>query len=58
MLYQSIRSETNYWRVDEPAWFTSDKLPAVIGYSADNTHFYGIPIAEYPGLLKVEHIMC
>ena len=36
--------------------FTADQFPVFMGYSSDNEHdmqFYGIPIHEYPGLLKV-----
>lgn len=58
MLYQSVRSEINYWKVDETTVFKPDRLPVLIGYTnmnKDGIHYYGIPIAEYPGLLKVAH---
>jgi monomeric sarcosine oxidase len=50
------RSEINYWKVDDPAVFTPDKFPVFIGCNSDNAedmHFYGIPIHEYPGQFKV-----
>ena len=53
---QVIRSELNYWKVDDAAVFTPDKFPVVIGYSSHDRkdlHFYELPIEEYPGLLKV-----
>ena len=51
-----VRSELNYWKVDDATVFIPDKFPAVIGYSSHNRkdmHFYELPIDEYPGLLKV-----
>ena len=53
---QVLRSELNYWKVEEPSAFTPDKFPVFIGYNTDNErdiHFYGLPIHEYPGLFKV-----
>ena len=55
-LPQVLRSELNYWKVDNPAVFTPDKFPVFIGYGSDDeneTHYYGLPIDEYPGLFKV-----
>ena len=47
-----VRSELNYWKVENSAEFTPDKFPVFIGYESENTKFYGLPIDEYPGLLK------
>ena len=35
--------------------YSSDKFPVFIGYSSadEEIHCYGLPIEEYPGLLKV-----
>jgi glycine/D-amino acid oxidase-like deaminating enzyme len=54
--FKVVRSELNYWKVDNAAVFTPDKFPVVIGYFSHNRedmHFYELPIDEYPGLLKV-----
>jgi sarcosine oxidase/L-pipecolate oxidase len=53
--FRVVRSELNFWKVEDPAVFTPDKFPVFIGYTSDDheTHFYGLPIHEYPGLLKV-----
>ena len=48
-----VRSEVNYWKVDNPAVFSPDNFPVFIGYGEGGPHFYGLPIEEYPGLLKV-----
>ena len=47
-----VQSELNYWKVENSAEFTPDKFPVFIGYESENTRFYGLPIHEYPGLLK------
>jgi sarcosine oxidase/L-pipecolate oxidase len=54
--FRVLRSELNFWKVEDPAVFTPDKFPVFIGYTSDDdndTHYYGLPIHEYPGLLKV-----
>ena len=52
------RTEAHYWRVEDPAMFTPDQFPVFIGCFSDDEkdldmRMYGIPILEYPGLLKV-----
>ena len=44
-----------YWKVDNPEDFVLDKFPTFIFRSGYEKHhcFYGFPVYEYPGLLKV-----
>ena len=48
------RIEVGYWRVEDPTLFDSSTFPTFL-YADGEGHFryYGLPIEEYPGLLKV-----
>ena len=48
-----------YWKVDVPENFSKQRFPAFIGYLTDDRTFgyYGLPIHEYPGLVKVGKIL-
>ena len=61
------RTEVLYWKADYPEQFTWTNFPAFICYTEHEDpyyHIYGIPILEYPGLVKVRRdeysvkIMC
>ncbi len=46
--------ESLYWKVEDPQRYSADNFPTIIGYGNESDlHFYGTPILEYPGLLKV-----
>ena len=53
--FQITRTENNYWKVEDADLYSSDQFPVFIGYDSSNEemHYYGLPIEEYPGLLKV-----
>ena len=54
---QVIRAETLYWKADDPDLFSSTSFPVFGSYAAEFEgkmfDAYGIPIHEYPGLVKV-----
>ena len=49
-ILQVTRTEVLYWKVDYPESFSCTNFPAVACYT---NLIYGIPILEYPGLVKV-----
>ena len=48
------RIEVGYWRADNPKLFESSSFPTFL-YAEQRSGFgyYGLPIEEYPGLVKV-----
>ena len=46
------RTELLYWKVEEAHHYTPSSFP-VFGYHDTSQIFYGQPIMEYPGLVKV-----
>ena len=55
-----MKAEVFYWKVDKPEVFSSGNFPtfwnsppAVV--EGRPTLFYGLPVHEYPGLIKVKH---
>lgn len=57
MKYQVIRTEAVYWKTDTPEDYSKENFPVFIAHYSDNeSHFYGIPIHEYPGLVKVHNL--
>ena len=52
-----IRVPTLYWKVDDPDLFSVTSFPVFGSYAAEFEgkvfDAYGIPIHEYPGLVKV-----
>lgn len=57
VVLQVIRTEALYWKTDTPEVFSSKCFPTFITYDTDvdtkSMHVYGLPILEYPGLIKV-----
>ena len=49
---QVKRVETLYWKVEDPEAFSSDVFPTIFGF-ANGIGIYGIPVEEYPGMVKV-----
>ena len=58
--FQVLRIEVHYWMVDKPEAFSADIFPTFKGeyqvHGAEDVRFYGLPIIEYPGLLKVSEM--
>ncbi len=55
---QVCRTEVLYWKAEEPKDFSWENFPAFICYTDSEDpyyHVYGLPIYEYPGLVKVGH---
>jgi len=54
---QVLRPEAIYWKARNPDLFSCDNFHTFIAYVKTEgglyTYFYGIPIKEYPGLVKV-----
>ena len=49
------RIEVNYWKVDDPILFAPGAFPTFLYADKANEFYYGLPIEEYPGLLKVSN---
>lgn len=62
---QVQRGEVHYWRVSKPELFSPGAFPVICRrlrtsekqVNGQPTVFYGIPIHEYPGLMKVR-LLC
>ena len=52
---QVIRTEAVYWRADNPEHFSKENFPTFIACSKEGSDYYGLPIHEYPGLVKVHY---
>ena len=52
-LFQTMRAEVLYWRAEHPEHYSPDVFPTFGMYDATHHPFYGLPIFEYPGLVKV-----
>ena len=51
---QVERTEVLYWKVSRPEAYSPSRFPSFIGHMGDyKEEFYGIPVNEYPGMLKV-----
>ena len=50
---QVRRSESLYWKVDHPEHYSHKVFPTFAFYDDRYNAFYGLPIYEYPGLVKV-----
>ena len=53
---QIQRISVCYWPVTEPHLYSPDKFPAFIfcaPLGKRDSHVYGFPVFEYPGLIKV-----
>ena len=49
-----LDTEAAYWKTDVPEHFSKENCPIFIAQSLEHDcHFYGMPIQEYPGLIKV-----
>ena len=49
-----IRVEVNYWKADNPTVFSSDNFPVFLACGeSEGFYIYGLPIEEYPELIKV-----
>lgn len=49
-----LRTAAFYWKVDSPEHYSKENFPVFISYaSANEFDFYGLPIHEYPGLVKI-----
>ena len=56
-----VRTEALYWKVDQPVHYSWENFPTFIHYTEHEDpyqHFYGLPISEYPGLVKVNVCTC
>ena len=42
-----------YWKARNPEHFLKENFPTFIACSAEGFDYYGLPIHEYPGLVKV-----
>ena len=54
------KAEIPYWRVESPEYFSIGSFPVfkevnMIDKESIQQFVYGMPILEYPGLLKVRH---
>ena len=55
MYLQVIRMEAVYWKADTPENFSKENFPVFsVESSVFVCDFYGLPIHEYPGLIKVK----
>jgi hypothetical protein len=59
-IFQVTKAEVPYWRVEDPEHFSIGSFPVFkVANMMDKENiqqfFYGLPILEYPGLLKVRH---
>ena len=55
MYLQVIRTEAVYWKAETPENFSKENFPVFsVESSALVCDFYGLPIHEYPGLIKVK----
>ena len=52
-LVQSMRGEVFYWRSQDPKAFQASSFPVFCQELENKRCMYGLPIFEYPGLLKV-----
>ena len=53
---QILRAEVLYWKVDSPEDYSPKNFPVLMARYTEGGHlhlFYGLPIHEYPGLVKV-----
>ena len=53
---QVKRVEALYWKVEDPEAFSSDVFPTTFGF-ANGIGIYGIPVEEYPGMVKVLYVV-
>ncbi len=55
--FQVLRTEALYWQASNPEDYSCHNFPSFLCYvdSEDGSYkdFYGVPIKEYPGLIKV-----
>ncbi|XP_064395322.1 peroxisomal sarcosine oxidase-like isoform X1 [Halichondria panicea] len=54
--FKVCRTEVLYWKAEEPKDFSWENFPAFICYTDSEDpyyHVYGLPIYEYPGLVKI-----
>ena len=52
---QVLRSESTYWKVQNPQDFSHKSFPVFLAYDPKGYYWYGTPILEYPGLIKVRN---
>lgn len=45
-----------YWKADHPEQYSTEVFPVFGMYDTTHHPFYGTPIYEYPGLVKVRTI--
>ena len=56
---QALKAEVFYWKVEDPKAFSPKEFPTFWHcppFPVDrgaHTRYYGIPVFEYPGLIKV-----
>lgn len=53
LMFQVLRTELVYWQTKRPEDFSKENFPVFIACDEDRNNFYGTPIHEYPGLIKV-----
>ena len=52
------RIEVLYWKVEDTTSFSSDIFPTTFGF-VEEVGFYGMPVEEYPDMVKVYlHVQC
>ena len=53
---QVIRAEVHYWKVNSSEVFSSKVFPTFISYERSD-YYYGLPVHEYPDLIKVTSVV-
>ena len=57
MNFQIWRTEALYWSAENPEHFAAEKFPTFLYINEEEYFdFYGLPINEYSGLLRVNDI--
>ena len=54
MCLQVKKTEVFYWKVNDPDNFSCKNFP-VFGGEGESACAYGMPVFEYPGLMKVKY---
>ena len=51
-----MRAEVYYWHAHNPEVFEASNFPVFLHQKENKHYMYGLPIFEYPGLIKVGNI--
>ncbi len=61
MFLQVRRIEVHYWKTPREELYSYKNFPVFIAYDVHRNdgwfHMFGLPIFEYPGMVKVQHVL-